>query len=190
MRWYHPFVIALAVLFGACSGSLSSENRSPSGLEASLRESEPFTAVVAEREAAFLIPLPERETWEWSSETTEDNAPEYRWEVVVSNGGEDYAFGFGKWKHPSLTPMRGSLSELIEAGQESLWRVRPEGGASVIKDGGIRVVPLGPARILLKVEGRANVRRLFSSRPSEATVRLESLGEPKVERAVTIAYME
>ena len=49
-------------------------------------------------------------------------------------------------------------------------------------------VPLPSGRILVSVERRKNVARVFSSRPHEAAIVIASPGAPVVERAVETVY--
>ncbi|MEO0560131.1 MAG: hypothetical protein AAF170_18335 [Bacteroidota bacterium] len=182
-------MIVVAILLGSCSPSSGMLRAQTVGAD-SLRESPAFTAVVSESTAAFVLPVSNRAEWVWSAEETPNNAPEYHWEIGVTNEGEAYQFGFWKFKHPSLEPTRGSLSDLIEAGQESLWQEKAGGGSSVVMSAGVRVTPIGQGRILVSIEGRENVARVFSSRPKEAMVVLASLGEQKIEQTIEIVYKD
>lgn len=179
---------ALLLLLGCATNSAPQVPDPLLVLEQSLSNAPPYTAVVTEHEAAIVLPIPDHSVWEWNLPETRGNAPEYRWEIGVSNEGESYEFGFTKYKYPGDGPERGSLGQLIQAGQQDLWHTQSDGGASVLRPAGIRVIALGPGSVLVKVEGRTNVQRLFSSRPRAATVRLVSPGEPEVERSINLTY--
>lgn len=181
-------ILFVALLLGVCSSPSGGVRAQGSALAESFREAPAFTAIVTDSVAAFVLPVPERSEWVWGAIETPNNAAEYRWEVAVANGGEEYAFGFYKYRHPSLAPTYGSLDELIEAGQEDLWRTDPDGLQSLVPSAGVRVLPLAPGRVLVGVEGAENVARLFSSRPLSVDVLSATLGESVVERTVEIEY--
>ncbi|GAB5535951.1 MAG: hypothetical protein Rubg2KO_22000 [Rubricoccaceae bacterium] len=181
-------VVATALFLASCSSPAKTLQAQTQALADTLREAPAFTAVVTDATAAFVLPVPDRTEWIWSAGETPNNAPEYHWEIGVTNEGTDYQFGFWKFKHPSLSPTRGSLGDLIEAGQESLWRANPGGGSSAVMSAGVRVVPLRPGLVLVTIEGGENVAQVFSSRPREASIVIASLGEPQTERTVEITY--
>lgn len=181
-------IVASAFLLASCSSPAGKLRAQTSALADTLREAPPFTAIVTDSTAAFVLPIPDRAEWVWAAEETPNNAPEYHWEIGVVNEGMDYQFGFWVFKHPSLRPTRGSLDDLVEAGQESLWQANPDGGSSAVRSAGVHVVALAPGRVLISVEGSENVARVFSSRPREAVVVVASPGEPVLERTVEITY--
>ena len=161
-----------------------------SRLVESHREAPAYTAVVTDSTAAFVLPIPEKARWDWNLPTTLNNKSEYRWDIETANNGRTYELGFYKFKFAGLEPARGTVEELIEAGQESLWESKPAGGSDVVASPGVSATPLAPGRVLISVVGRANVARVFSSRPSEVDVVVVTPGEPEIERTIPVVYSD
>jgi hypothetical protein len=88
------------------------------------------SAEVTPDKATFTIPVEQRSIWRWHVESTPFNAFEYSWEV--SQEGMP-SFGFSVWKKGDAPPKEGNLSQLIEAGQGSIWERTPDGGRMVGK---------------------------------------------------------
>jgi hypothetical protein len=146
-----------------------------------------YTATVKRDEARFTLPAPQRPDWRWRRPESKERAREYMMAVKVSNGGRQYSFGFFLWKFPNSTPGRGSLSSLIDAGQESLFEHASNGHNLIVRDAGVKVRQDGE-RVIITVKGRKNVERLFSSRPAEVTFETAILDEPPTSQAVPVVY--
>ena len=146
-----------------------------------------YTATVKSGEARFTLPVPRRPEWQWRRGETGANAREYMMSVKVSNEGREYSFGFFLWKRAGATPGRGSLSSLIEAGQESLFERASSERMIVVRDGGVRVKQDGD-RLVITVGGRKNVARLFSGRPAEVRIETSIPDEPPTSQTVAVTY--
>jgi hypothetical protein len=114
------FIVMLA-LFTACGRTTA-----PAGA----------TAEVTPNRAIFTIPVERRSTWRWHLESTPFNAFEYDWSI--SQGVR--SFGFSVWKKGDAPPKQGNLSQLVEAGQGSIWEPTSEGGGRLV--GKIGVTPV------------------------------------------------
>jgi hypothetical protein len=77
-------------------------------------------AVIDSAGARFAFPIPHRSVWAWALPATPVDQAEYDWTVQVHNGGRDFTFGFLYFKAAGATSDRGSLEDLLRAGQESV----------------------------------------------------------------------
>jgi hypothetical protein len=150
---------------------------------------EPFTALVTKTEARFVLPIPPRSEWKWRQPATKDNAQEYRLDVSVENDGRKYAFGFYLWKRSGAVPRVGTLPQLIEAGQTSVFGRTPAGMNSVIRDAGIKS-KLDRDMLVITIRGQKNVERLFSSRPSEVKFEIKVPDETTISKTVPVVYQD
>jgi hypothetical protein len=146
----------------------------------------PFRAVVRAAEAEFIFSISPRSDWEWNAADTRDNRLEYGWGVEVSNGPDTYEFGFSKFKYPGSSPARGDLGALLDAGQMSLWE-RKGPSAALVNDGGIAVA-CGADTIVVTVEGKENVERLFSTRPERVVFKMNIPGEQPISKPLRVDY--
>ena len=149
----------------------------------------PFTALVTKTEAQFVFPLPVRSLWSWRQPATKDNAQEYRINVTVQNDERKYAFGFYLWKRSGAVPQSGTLSELIKAGQASVFGRNSAGRFEIIREAGIKL-KLAEDRLVVLIRGRENVERLFSSHPSEVTFEIKLLDEALISQTVPVVYQD
>jgi hypothetical protein len=149
----------------------------------------PFTALVTKAEAQFIMPVPVRSEWRWRQPETKDNMQEYRFDVSVENAGRKYAFGFYLWKRTGATPESGSFSDLIRAGQKSVFGRTPAGMNSIIHDAGIKT-KLEQNMLIIAIRGKENVERLFSARPSEVTFEIKMPGEAPTRKTVAVVYQD
>jgi hypothetical protein len=151
---------------------------------------EPNPAVeVTSRTAEFSFPVAREGTWRWYRAETSENALEYRWEISVSSGGGDYRFGFSLFKFPGRKEESGGLEALLKAGQASLWKLRPDGGGSLIKEAKVSATA-GNGCLIIRVSDPATVRLLFGDRPSEAKALTTMPGSEHRSYAVSIRYHE
>lgn len=147
-----------------------------------------YAATVKSDEARFTLPAPQRAVWRWRRADTRANAREYEMEVRVKNEGQEYAFGFYLWKPRGASAEgRGGLSELIDAGQESLFARTADGFMTIVRDAGVRVRHDG-GRVIITVKGRKNVARLFSGRPAEVTFETVLPEAPPTTQTVPVTY--
>ena len=174
-----PFAVELSA---RKSNGLSGQPRAPINQA-------PFTAHVSKTEAKFVLPVPPRSEWRWRLPETQDNAQEYRLSVAVENGGVKYSFGFYLWKRSGAQPQAGNLSELIKAGQTSVFGRTPEGMNSIIRDAGIKS-RLDQDALVITIRGKENVGRLFSARPAEVTFHIKVPDEAPTTRTVPVTYQD
>ena len=148
----------------------------------------PFTAHVKADEAQFTLPVPQRPEWKWRRPESRDNAQEYRMDVSVKNGSVEYTFGFYLWKRAGAKTGQGNFSELLKAGQKSVFeRAAGARGFSLIPDAGVKVSERGDT-LLITVGGRKNVARLFSGKPSEVTFKITVPGDDPQSKTVPVKY--
>lgn len=149
-----------------------------------------FTGTVSPIEAQFVLAISHRDGFQWYRKDTRDNAREYRAEVLVHNGDKDYRFGFYLWKFPENNrPKTGDLAALVKAGQSSLFLIKRGGGGQIVLDAGIRVKAQNDS-LIISVEGRKNVERLFSSRPDKVTFNIEIPQEGPISQTVNVLYKD
>jgi hypothetical protein len=150
----------------------------------------PYTAVVKKDEARFTLPAPQRPEWKWRRPETRENAQEYRMDVTVRNEGTEYTFGFYVWKRAGARPGKGSFSDLLAAGQKSVFGRDASGrGFSLIRDAGVKVGERGDT-LLITVSGRENVARLFSGKPAEVTFKIVVPEADPVWKTVPVTYQD
>ncbi len=149
----------------------------------------PFTALVSKSEARFVLPVPVRPEWKWRQPDTRDNMQEYRMDVGVENEGRKYAFGFYLWKRAGATPESGSLSELISAGQKSVFGRTPAGMNEIIREAGIKT-KLDKNLLIITIRGQKNVERLFSAHPAEVTFEIKVPDETPTRKTVAVTYQD
>ena len=148
-----------------------------------------FTAVVKRDEARFTLPVHARAEWRWRLPETAPNAREYRMDVSLLNEGREYTFGYYLWKRAGARPGSGSLSDLIKAGQESVFERSRPGLFGIVRDGGVSVKADGGG-LVIEVRGRKNVERLFSGRPAEVTFKIEVPDGSPVSKIVAVNYVD
>ena len=146
-----------------------------------------FTAVVGKSEASLSLPVQARDRWSWNQPGTRDNAREYRMDVTLKNEGKEYTFGFYLWKHPSAPPRSGNLSDLISAGQKSLFERSEARLMTIVRGADVRVKIKGD-HIVITVRGEKDLQRLFSSRPTEVIFKIKYPNEPEISQAIPIVY--
>lgn len=149
----------------------------------------PFTALVSKAEAKFVLPLPSRSEWRWRLPETQGNMQEYRLSVAVENEGKKFSFGFYLWKRSGAQPQTGSLSELIRAGQTSVFGRTSAGMNSIIRDAGIKA-HLDKDMLIITIRGKENLKRLFSARPAEVTFDIKVPDEAPTSKVVAVTYQD
>lgn len=179
------FILCASLLCNAVAAA-----RTPVGARGQAQEAgvpDAYTATVKSGEARFTLPVPRRPEWRWRRGETKERGREYMMGVKVSNEGREFSFGFFLWKFPGATPGRGSLSALIDAGQESLFERAPNGHNIIVRDAGVKVRAEGD-RLVITVKGRKNVARLFSGRPAEVKFETAILDGPPTLQTVPVTY--
>ncbi|HEX6648455.1 MAG TPA: hypothetical protein VF075_02910 [Pyrinomonadaceae bacterium] len=146
-----------------------------------------FTAVVGKSEASFSLPVQQRMLWRWNQPGTPDNAREYRMDMTLKNEGKEYNFGFYLWKHPGASPKSGSFTDLLRAGQKSLFEPSQSGRMTIVRDANVKVKTEGD-RLVITVHGDKDLERLFSSRPTEVIFKIKYPHEAAISQTVPIVY--
>jgi hypothetical protein len=178
-KYLATFILSSAVLFTFITAQSKSHASFITEQAQTQTAAGPYTAIVKSDEARFTLPAPQRPEWKWRQPETKENAQEYRMDVSVKNGSSEYTFGFYLWKRRGQKAGTGSLSDLLEAGQKSVFeRSTSARGFSLVPDGGIKVSEIGDT-LLITISGRKNVARLFSGRPAYVTFKLAVPGEAK-----------
>jgi hypothetical protein len=146
------------------------------------------TAIVKADEAQFTLPAPQQRELKWRQPETKDNTQEYRMDVTVKNGGTEYTFGFYLWKRAGAEPAQGSFSELLAAGQKSLFERPPSAsGLALVPNAGLKVSERSDT-LLITISGRNNVARLFSGKPSDVTFTITVPGHSPRRELVPVRY--
>lgn len=115
-------------------------------------DSELCQAYAWDNSAAFVFPISDTDVWEWNKKTTQENALEYSWDVLVPANQPKYSFGIYKFKIPiSAPPTSGSLQQLLNSSQITVGKISYRDNKSVhslekdlkvialVQDGGIVV---------------------------------------------------
>lgn len=179
-EWLSLAVVASA--FAACARPLPPP---PRPLESTTHA----WAVVTPANAEFSIPVSRGYRWRWARSTTADNASEYRWEIGLTSGQDEYHFGFSLFKYPGSKEASGDLAALLKAGQASVWRRTPSGGGSVVEEAKVSVSP-ADGRVIVRVSDPATLRLLFADRPSKAKVLTRTPETGEVSSEIAISYRE
>ena len=108
------------------------------------------------------------------------------WAVELDNGGRVYEFGFYRFKFAGATPARGSLGDLLFAGQQTV-AARSGSEASVLTEARVSVAG-EPGRLVVSVEDPKTLQLLLSDRPRRALFKVEVSGEKGVTREVRVEY--
>jgi len=145
------------------------------------------TVIVTADSAEFSIPVSCQESWRWYRTKTSDNSLEYRWEVSVMGQDGEYQCGFSLFKYPGRKEETGSLKALLIAGQASLWKVDPDGGASMLRDVDVSATA-GDGFVVVRLSGPASIRLLFGNRPTTARVKTRTPDSEDTSYAVSIRY--
>jgi len=145
--------------------------------------------VVTASSAEFSFPVPHQDSWHWGRSNTPENALEYRWELCVRGRGGEYQFGFSLYRFPKAKENGGSLEALLKAGQASIWKLEPDGGASVVADATVSATP-GDGCVVIRVSDPASVRLLFGNRPTIAKALTRMPDRQDESYAVSISYRE
>jgi hypothetical protein len=177
--------IAVLTLFTACNRDGSSIPATPTPADA--------TAEVTPNKATFTIPVEQRSVWRWNLQSSPPNAFEYDWSI--SQEGVR-SFGLSLWKKGNAPLRQGSLSELIGAGQGSIWEPTPEGGGRLVGTIGVTAVRQDSA-VELVLSDQTILKELLEKRPPKVEVVTQTLDTTKQEYSiakqryfVTVKYPE
>lgn len=146
-----------------------------------------FSAVVKKDEALFSLPIPERNRWVWRRKETKANAQEYRMDVTIKNEGRDYTFGYYLWKREGAGQESGDFASLIAAGQKSLFERTEQRLMTVVRDADVKV-KVKDKSLIIQLRDKDDLKRLFSSRPTEAIFKIKLPDEPEMVQQIPIIY--
>jgi hypothetical protein len=131
--------------------------------------------------------VPHKDRWSWRLPGTRDNQMEYRMDVTVKNDGREYTFGFYLWKRGGTSTGSGSLNDLLATGQKSLFERNEPRRMSVIRDADVKVKTKGDA-LIISLRDKDDLKRLFSSKPTEVIFKLKVPGEDETKQTVIVVY--
>lgn len=123
-------------------------------------------AVVDAAGARFAFLLPHQTVWSWALPTTPANVAEYDWTVQLQNERQDLTFGFLYFKAPNADHERGSLDDLLKAGQASVARISSNNASAI--DSAIVEVAARQDTLWVRVRQPRTLVLLFSGRPTTA----------------------
>jgi len=146
-----------------------------------------YSAVVTPKEATFTIPVQPRDQWTWRRADTRDNQQEYKMDVTVMNEGKEYAFGFYVWKYHGASQRSGSLSDLIHAGQKSVFERAQSRLMTIVRDAKANVSVKGDV-VIISLSDKDVIKRLFSSKPAEVVFKIKIPGDPDITEKVPVTY--
>ena len=146
-----------------------------------------YKAVVTPREATFTIPVRQRDRWTWRRPDTKDNQQEYQMTVMVKNEGTEYTFGFYLWKYHGAASGSGDLSDLISAGQKSLFERAPSRLMTIVKGAQVKVT-LKEDAVVISLRDKDYIQRLFSSKPADVLFKVKIPGDPDISETVAVTY--
>jgi hypothetical protein len=146
-----------------------------------------FSAVVSKTEAVFSLPLQSRSRWSWNRPETADNKQEYRMDVTIKNEDNVYTFGFYLWKRRGASAGSGSLNDLISKGQKSLFERTEQRLMTIVRDADVKVKAKGDL-VVISLHDSKDLKRLFSSKPTEAIFKIKYPGEQEIQQTIPIVY--
>lgn len=146
-----------------------------------------FSAVVNKDEATFSLPVPSRDRWVWRRKETKPNGQEYRMDVTIKNDDREYTFGYYLWKREGSGQESGDFASLIAAGQKSLFERTEPRRMTIVRNADVKV-KIKDTRLVIQLRDKDEVKRIFSSRPTEATFKIKIPNEPEVVQKIPIVY--
>lgn len=149
-----------------------------------------FSAVVKKDEATFSLPVPVRDRWIWRRKETKPNAEEYRMDVTIKNDDGEFTFGYYLWKREGSGQESGDFASLLAAGQKSLFeRSQRQRLFAIVRDADVKVkVKDKDKTLVIQLRDKDEVKRIFSSRPAEATFKIKVPDQPEVAQRIPIQY--
>ena len=127
------------------------------------------SGTVTSDSAEFMIPLQPHAVWKWNRVDTPDNQNEYLWSVTAKSGAAQYSFGFYLYKLPGSPESQGSLQDLLEAGQMSLFKEDAGGRGELVQDANVEVMAENGS-IMVRIMNPDWIRRVFHDHPETVTI--------------------
>jgi hypothetical protein len=91
------------------------------------------------------------------------------------------------WNQPGASPKSGSLSDLISAGQRSLFERSQSRLMTIVRGADVKVKLKGD-HLVITVYGEKDLQRLFSSRPTSVIFKIAYPDEAEISQKVPIVY--
>jgi hypothetical protein len=157
-------LLALVALIGALLPACDRTRVSSSPAAPYITPADPKLAAarVTPSEAIVVIPVGSRSSWHWYNASTQANHREYQWEVATVGG----AFGFSLFKPAGKTPAEGQLSDLLNAGQASVWAGTDQKSGQMIQGAPIFVkAGKDNATVEITLFDGDERKRIFDSKP-------------------------
>src|SRR4051794_11448674 len=127
------------------------------------------SGTVTANPAEFTMPLQPHAVWRWNQADTPDNQNEYMWSVTAKSGTAQYSFGLYLYKLPGSPESQGSLQDLIEAGQMSLFKEDSAGRGELVPDANVEVTAVNGS-ILVRIMNPDWIRRIFHDHPETVAI--------------------
>ena len=108
-------------------------------------------------------------------------------DVTVKNEGNEYTFGFYLWKFHGAASGSGDLSDLISAGQKSLFERAPSRLMTIVKDAPVKVTLKGDV-VVISLRDKDYIQRIFSSKPADVLTKVKIPGDPDISETVPVTY--
>jgi hypothetical protein len=177
-RWW--LTLALTLLTGAAC-----DRSGTTGPDAAF---EPITdprALVTPTHATFGFPVAQRAEWEWNLGGEADGLLEYGWNVYVPRESRPhYSFGFSRFRFSDELE-RGTLADLLAAGQRTVWEVDGLSGRAIPGKVHVRVADGG---ILIELTDPNLIAQLFGAGPPEVFFEVIVPGTPMQRTRVAVEY--
>ena len=129
-------------------------------------------AIVQDRKVKFTFPLPDNKEFKWNQTRSDDNYPEYVWNISLEGSNPQYKFEFGiyLYKFPRATEKTGSLRELLSEAQFSVWDLK----TSKVRDDLVIEVRIQDGKLSILVTDGVTFKELFSNKPIKAHFRVHT----------------
>ena len=167
MRRHNPFIVMLTL----CAGCGRKDGSTPATTA---------LAEVTPSKATFTIPVERRSVWNWHLGSTPFNAFEYDWGISPKGMR---SFGFSVWKKGDEPPKQGNLSQLIAAGQGSIWEPTPSGGGRLVGKIGVTAVRQDSA-LEMALSEQPFLKELLEKRPPTVEVVTRTLDTSKEQYSI------
>ena len=108
-------------------------------------------------------------------------------DVTVTNENTQYTFGFYLWKRAGASFGSGSLRDLVSIGQKSLFERSEQRRLGIIREADVKVKTKGDI-LITTLNDKDDLKRLFSSKPTEVVFTLKLPGEAETSQTVAVVY--
>ncbi len=138
-------------------------------------------AIVQDNKAAFIFPIIDNGEWSWFNKETKDNYLEYSWEVVLPGKEQSMKFGVFLCKYPEEKAKSGTLKELINEAQWSVFDQQPasNGGtrSKILENMKVsaRIIDGG---VVVDITDKVTFERAFASHPKKAQLLIRTPFDP------------